>query len=88
MPVRTIPKLPEPHWARAQHPYFGDDSVRVHAGARLPLVAGFDPDVEFFEEQPVKIIYHDAHGQRRTYTPDVLVRYRPIASRHGAACAV
>jgi hypothetical protein len=41
------------------------------------LLLDFDPDVEFFEEQPVKIIYHDAHGQRRFYTPDVLVRYRP-----------
>jgi hypothetical protein len=39
----------------------------------------FDPDVEFYEEQPVKITYPDAKGRRRTYTPDVLVRYR---SRH------
>ena len=48
------------------------------------LLLDFDPDVEFFEEQPVKIIYHDAHGQRRTYTPDVLVRYRPhrFQARH------
>jgi hypothetical protein len=40
------------------------------------LLLDFDPDVEFFEEQPVKIIYSDANGRRRTYTPDVLVRYR------------
>jgi hypothetical protein len=39
------------------------------------LLLDFDPDVEFFEEQPVKIVYHDAKGRRRTYTPDVLVRY-------------
>jgi len=48
------------------------------------LLLDFDPDVEFFEEQPVKIIYHDAKGRRRTYTPDVLVRYRtaPPQARH------
>ncbi len=40
------------------------------------LLLDFDPDVKCFEEQPVKIIYDDANGRRRTYTPDVLVRYR------------
>lgn len=40
------------------------------------LLLDFDPDVEFYEEQPLKITYHDEAGQRRTYTPDVLVRYR------------
>jgi len=48
------------------------------------LLLDFDPDVEFFEEQPVKIVYHDAKGRRRTYTPDVLVRYRTdrLQARH------
>src|SRR5947208_8398615 len=40
------------------------------------LLLDFDPDVEFYEEQPVKITYHDDRGRRRTYTPDVFVRYR------------
>jgi TnsA endonuclease N terminal/TnsA endonuclease C terminal len=40
------------------------------------LLLDFDPDVESFEEQPVKITYHDDHGRRHTYTPDVLVHYR------------
>ncbi len=40
------------------------------------LLLDFDPDVAFYEEQPVKITYHDANGRRRTYTPDILVRYR------------
>jgi len=39
------------------------------------LLLDFDPDVECFEEQPVKIIYHDDNGRRHTYTPDVLVHY-------------
>src|SRR5438093_11976708 len=42
----------------------------------LLLLLDFDPDVESFEEQPVKITYYDDHGRRHTYTPDVLVRYR------------
>lgn len=44
----------------------------------------FDPDVEFYEEQPVKITYADSKGRRRTYTPDVLVRYRsgPLQVRY------
>jgi hypothetical protein len=40
------------------------------------LMLDFDPEVTFYEEQPVKITYHDDRGRRRTYTPDVLVRYR------------
>ncbi len=36
----------------------------------------FDPAVERYEEQPVRIEYVDAGGRRRTYTPDVLVYYR------------
>src|SRR2546421_5301425 len=48
------------------------------------LLLDFDPDVEFYEEQPVKITYHDESGRRRTYTPDVFVRYRidPLHTRH------
>jgi hypothetical protein len=44
------------------------------------LLLDFDPDVVFYEEQPVKIMYPDATGRRRTYTPDILVRYR---ANHG-----
>src|SRR2546426_9456395 len=39
------------------------------------LLLDFDPDVEFYEEQPLTITYDD-RGRRRTYTPDVFVRYR------------
>src|SRR5919109_3163101 len=48
------------------------------------LLLDFDLDVECYEEQPVKIVYHDANGRRRTYTPDVLVRYRTdrLQARH------
>src|SRR6266496_4186136 len=40
------------------------------------VLLDFDPDVEFYEEQPLTITYADERGRRRTYTPDVFVRYR------------
>src|SRR5919197_6548596 len=43
------------------------------------LLLDFDPDVEFYEEQPVCIVYQDDHGRCRTYTPDVFVRYQTAA---------
>ena len=82
MPVRTIPKnyrnltglVPNTRTS-------GMTAFESTLERDFLLLLDFDPDVEFFEEQPVKIIYHDAHGQRRTYTPDVLVRYRPHRSQ-------
>src|SRR5262245_42941407 len=51
------------------------------------LLLDFDPDVEFYEEQPLTLTYHDTTGQRRTYTPDLLVRYRPACVEVGRAKA-
>jgi len=42
------------------------------------LLLEFDRRVESFEEQPVTIPYHNPEGQLCRYTPDVLVRYRPV----------
>src|SRR6266705_3305876 len=77
MPVRTVPKnyrsltglVPN---TRTQSMTAFESSLERD----FFLLLDFNPDVEFFEEQPVKIVYHDANGRRRTYTPDVLVRYR------------
>jgi hypothetical protein len=41
----------------------------------LFLLLEFDPNVRFFEEQPVRIEYQDEQGKQRSYTPDVLVTY-------------
>jgi hypothetical protein len=49
------------------------------------LLLDFDPDVEYYEEQPCKITYHDETGQRRTYTPDVFVRYRTARGEVGGS---
>lgn len=42
----------------------------------LLVLLDFDPAVERYEEQPVRIEYRDAGGRSRTYTPDVLVHFR------------
>src|SRR2546428_10283305 len=85
MPVRTIPKnyrnltglVPNTRTS-------GMTAFESTLERDFLLLLDFDPDVAFFEEQPVKIVYHDANGRRRTYTPDVLVRYRtnPTQARH------
>ena len=77
MPVRTVPKnyrsltglVPN---TRTQSMTAFESSLERD----FLLLLDFDPDVEFYEEQPVKITYHDDRGRRRTYTPDVFVRYR------------
>lgn len=50
----------------------------------LLVLLDFDPAVERYEEQPVRIEYRDARGRRRTYTPDVLVYFRQDAAAPGA----
>jgi hypothetical protein len=42
----------------------------------LYIILDFDLNVDQYIEQPVKIEYYDAFGNRRTYTPDVLIHYR------------
>jgi TnsA endonuclease N terminal/TnsA endonuclease C terminal len=77
MPVRTVPKnyrsltglVPN---TRTQSMTAFESSLERD----FLLLLDFDPDVEFYEEQPVKITYHDDCGRHRTYTPDVFVRYR------------
>jgi hypothetical protein len=85
MPVRTIPK----HYrsltglvlnTRTQSMTAFESSLERD----FLLLLDFDPEVEFYEEQPVKITYPDDRGRRRTYTPDVFVRYRidHLRARH------
>jgi TnsA-like endonuclease N terminal/TnsA endonuclease C terminal len=44
------------------------------------LLLEFDPDVLFYEEQPVRIDYLSVDGQTRHYTPDILVTYRQTST--------
>lgn len=77
MPVRKVPKNPRsltglvPNTRTASMSAFESSLERDFL-----LLLDFDPEVVWYEEQPVTIDYHDAQGRRRRYTPDVLVRYR------------
>lgn len=78
MPVRTVPKNYRSLTGLVPNPRTPSMTAFESSLERdFLLLLDFDPAVEFFEEQPVKIVYHDAKERRRTYTPDVLVRYRP-----------
>jgi len=48
----------------------------------------FSPEVQNFEVQPIVIEWRDAHGARRTYTPDVLVFFSPEVQRPPWLCEV
>jgi hypothetical protein len=80
MPVRTIPKNSRSLTGKVI-------DFRSHRGVSFEsalerdfyVLLDFDPAVTDFEEQPVTIAYQDPVGARRTYTPDVLVHYRPEA---------
>ena len=84
MPVRIIPKN-----YRSLTGLVSNTRTRSMAAFESSLerdflvLLDFDPDVEFYEEQPLTITYADACGRRRTYTPDVFVRYRidPLQAR-------
>lgn len=42
----------------------------------LMYLLRFDPNVEHFAAQPVKIQFQDESGRNRSYTPDILIHYR------------
>lgn len=48
----------------------------------------FSPEVERFEVQPLKLQWQDAQGEPRSYTPDVLVEFRPDIDRPTWLCEV
>jgi hypothetical protein len=52
------------------------------------LLLDFDPDVEYFEEQPVTILYQDDQGRHHRYTPDVFVRFRSDRTASSGPTAV
>lgn len=56
----------------------GHHSVLVESSLErdFVLLQRFDPDVAGVDEQPVRIQYRASGGQRRSYVPDFLVRYR------------
>jgi hypothetical protein len=82
MPVRTIPKNSRSLTGKVidlcSHRAVSFESALERD---FYVLLDFDPAVIAFEEQPVSIAYQEPVGVRRTYTPDVLVHYRPEVRR-------
>lgn len=78
MPVRSIPRNYRSLTGKVNNAH---NQVAVAFESTLErdffLILDFDSTVAAFEEQPVCIGYEHPTGTRRTYTPDVLVYYRP-----------
>lgn len=85
MPVRTIPKTSRSLTGKVID-FRSHRAVSFESALERDfyVLLDFDPAVAHFEEQPVTIAYQEPIGVRRTYTPDVLVHYRPewIHPRH------
>lgn len=85
MPVRTIPKNSRSLTGKVID-FRSHRAVSFESALERDfyVLLDFDPAVAHFEEQPVTIAYQEPIGVRRTYTPDVLVHYRPelIHQRH------
>lgn len=56
--------------------------------ADLMILQQFDTDVDHFESQPLTISYTDQPGTTRTYTPDLLVHYKPGTAKLPLLCEV
>ena len=65
-----------------------DQEFESSLEADLMTLQQFDPEVDHFESQPLTISYVDQVGMARTYTPDLLVRYKPDAEKSPLLCEV
>lgn len=77
MAVRKIPKnynyVTGGFASRKRTSMAGYESPLEH---EYMLLLEFDPEVETFEEQPIRIWFKGETGRKKPYVPDVLVRYR------------
>lgn len=82
MPVRTIPKNSRSLTGKVID-FRGRRAVSFESALERDfyVLLDFDPAVAHFEEQPITIAYQEPIGVHRTYTPDVLVHYRPEMRR-------
>ena len=78
MPVRKIPKNYRNVTGIAAHRKAeGGASFESTLERDFIALLEFDPAVERFEVQPVKLDWSDHQGRARSYTPDVLATFKP-----------
>jgi hypothetical protein len=54
----------------------------------LLILLQFDTEVDYYESQPLVISYTDSSGVAHTYTPDLLVHYKPGTAKSPLLCEV
>lgn len=78
MPVRKIPKsFRNVTGISASTKALGDAQFESTLERDFLALLEFSPDVASFEVQPVRIEWRDTAGDLRSYTPDVLVTFKP-----------
>jgi hypothetical protein len=89
MPVRKIPKsYRNVTGVSASTKSVGDAQFESTLERDFLALLEFSPEVEKLEVQPIKLEWLDEQGKRRSYTPDVLVEFKPELQRLPWLCEV
>lgn len=76
MPVRKIPKNYRNLTGKAASDKSNSAFFESTLERDFLTLLEFDPQVIIYDVQPVVVSWVDSEGMRRTYTPDVLIKYR------------
>lgn len=89
MPIRKIPKnYRNVTGVEACSKAVGEAQFESTLERDFLDILDFSPEVESFEVQPLKIEWRDEQGKPRSYTPDVLINFRPDIGRAPWLCEV
>lgn len=82
MPIRKVPKnYRNVTGVAASNKAVGAAQFESTLERDFLALLEFSPEVERFEVQPIKIEWRDEQGSPRSYTPDVLVEFKPDLGR-------
>ena len=89
MPIRKIPKnYRNVTGVAASRKAIGSAEFESTLERDFIALLEFSPEVERFEVQPLKIVWREELGNLRSYTPDVLVEFKPDIGRSPWLCEV
>lgn len=89
MPIRKIPKnYRNVTGVAASGKAIGSAQFESTLERDFLTLLEFSPEVERFEVQPVRVEWRDEQGQKRSYTPDVLVEFHSGLGRRPWLCEV
>jgi hypothetical protein len=89
MPIRKIPKnYRNVTGIKAAAKGVGPSGFESTLERDFLALLEFSPEVAHFEVQPLRIEWRDEDGNPRSYTPDVLVEFKPEVGRRPWLCEV